>query len=330
MKREIVVAAMLFLAPSCANLPPAPPLTPSAALVEPQQPPGERTEIFVSDLHLGPGRLPDHRWDPYEDFRWGDAFAKFLTAIDDGKTDLVLAGDSFELWQYHAPDCADRPDVGCSEEVSMAHLAVSLRAHADELLALGRFAAKGENRVVFLPGNHDAGLLFPRAAALVYPFLRHRDSAGAGGGPQAADTAGARVVRHRRRLFFPLAWYGATVVFFSFVHLKKDAYLLPVMPAQALLVARFVHASLAWARRRPALKWLDTLTWIQTAVGAVAAVALVVLIAAQARSSPAASRLPFAAVVVVGIAVLAASIAQRAMLSRSPMAASRAPCTFRQ
>jgi len=157
------------------------------------------------------------------------------------------------------------------------------------------------------------------AAALVYPFLRHRDSAGAGGGPQAADTAGARVVRHRRRLFFPLAWYGATVVFFSFVHLKKDAYLLPVMPAQALLVARFVHASLAWARRRPALKWLDTLTWIQTAVGAVAAVALVVLIAAQARSSPAASRLPFAAVVVVGIAVLAASIApvrRRVLASR--------------
>jgi UDP-2,3-diacylglucosamine pyrophosphatase LpxH len=172
MKREIVGAAMLLLAPSCAHLEPAPPLPPSLALGEPRQPAGARTEIFVSDLHLGPGRLPDHRWDPYEDFRWGDAFARFLAAIDDGKTDLVLAGDSFELWQYHAPDCGDPPDVGCSEEVSMAHLAVALRAHAAELLALGRFAASGENRVVFLPGNHDAGLLFPRAAALVVEATR--------------------------------------------------------------------------------------------------------------------------------------------------------------
>src|SRR6185503_10699342 len=39
--------------------------------------------------------------------------------------------------------------------------------------------------------------------------------------------------RRRRRLLFPLAWYVAAVVFFSFVNLKKDAYLLPVMPAQS-------------------------------------------------------------------------------------------------
>ena len=84
------------------------------------------------------------------------------------------------------------------------------------------------------------------AAALVYPFLRHRDSA------STAGRAVRKVIGAGGACYFPLAWYGQTVVFFSLVNLKKDAYLLPVMPAQVLLVTQLVHASLAWARRRPA------------------------------------------------------------------------------
>jgi 4-amino-4-deoxy-L-arabinose transferase-like glycosyltransferase len=149
------------------------------------------------------------------------------------------------------------------------------------------------------------------AAALVYPFLRARHS--------DSDATSARLLRRRRRLFFPLAWYGATVVFFSFVNLKKDAYLLPVMPAQVLLVTQFVMACLAWARLRRGVKWLDTLTSVQTAVGAVAAVAIVALLVTQQKSGPAGSRLPFAAVAALGVAVLAVSVVpvrQRALAIR--------------
>jgi 4-amino-4-deoxy-L-arabinose transferase-like glycosyltransferase len=56
-------------------------------------------------------------------------------------------------------------------------------------------------------------------AALALPFLRRRR-------------------RSSLRSFFPLLWYGLVVLFFSCVHLKKNAYLLPATPAQALLIAQ--------------------------------------------------------------------------------------------
>jgi 4-amino-4-deoxy-L-arabinose transferase-like glycosyltransferase len=63
-------------------------------------------------------------------------------------------------------------------------------------------------------------------------------------------TALARRARAaRRRLLFPSVWFAATLMFFSFVNLKKNAYLLPAMPAGALLAAQGLHALLAGLRR---------------------------------------------------------------------------------
>ena len=69
---------------------------------------------------------------------------------------------------------------------------------------------------------------------IALPFLRR-------------DSTAAR----RRRLLFPLLWYAAIVCFFSFVHLKKVAYLLPAMPAQTLLLAQAATWFIALLRRRP-------------------------------------------------------------------------------
>jgi 4-amino-4-deoxy-L-arabinose transferase-like glycosyltransferase len=57
--------------------------------------------------------------------------------------------------------------------------------------------------------------------------------------------------RRDRRLRWPLAWLGATVLVFSFVPMKKNAYLLPVMPAQALLIAGAIATVLAPRRGKP-------------------------------------------------------------------------------
>ena len=125
-----------------------------------------------------------------------------------------------------------------------------------------------------------------------------------------------------RRALFPLAWYGLTVIFFSFVNLKKDAYLLPVMPAQALLLAQFARDTLAWARKRHWPRWFDSLTWVQTALGAGAAVTVVVLLLVQTRqATPEVRRLPFAAI--AAIVALAASAAAPPVWTR--VRASRAP-----
>lgn len=139
------------------------------ASLHPLSPPpeGARTAIFISDLHMGPGRGPGDAWHAFEDFRWEEDFAAFLTKIDasGGATDLVLVGDAFELWQSSTKECASCfQDAGCTEGEALARLDRALRDHAPVIRALGAFARRGDNRVYFLPGNHDAALLFPGVA----------------------------------------------------------------------------------------------------------------------------------------------------------------------
>jgi UDP-2,3-diacylglucosamine pyrophosphatase LpxH len=131
------------------------------------QPP-DRLLVAISDLHFGVGR-EEQAWHPMEDFRWAPEFQAFLSQVDrqgGGKTDLVIAGDAFELWQSRMNDCVPvNLDAGCSEDEALSRLKTVVSAHEVELKALGRFAATATNRVVFVPGNHDAALLFPRVAS---------------------------------------------------------------------------------------------------------------------------------------------------------------------
>jgi UDP-2,3-diacylglucosamine pyrophosphatase LpxH len=128
-----------------------------------------RLVVIISDLHLGPGRSPSGEWLPIEDFRWQQDFASFLRAIDEagkGSTDLVLNGDTFELWQSLTADCryGDRR-LGCTEQEAGERLERVITAHATDLSALGTFARRGTNRVTLVPGDHDAALLIPAIAA---------------------------------------------------------------------------------------------------------------------------------------------------------------------
>lgn len=129
----------------------------------------DRLTVVLSDTHFGVGHRADGQWHPFEDFRWLDDFKKFLDEVDargKGATDLVLNGDTFELWQSVAEDCGqDRDeDQGCTESEARARIALVLREHMGEMEALGNFAGHGDNRVVLVPGNHDAALLFPKVA----------------------------------------------------------------------------------------------------------------------------------------------------------------------
>jgi hypothetical protein len=124
-----------------------------------------RSVVVVSDMHMGLGKDAAGAWSPYEDFRWPDEFTGFVKALDEagkGTTDLILNGDTFELLQSSDKDCVNQdPDVGCSEKEALARLDRVLKAHDAEVKALGEFARAGSNHVVFIPGDHDAALLFP-------------------------------------------------------------------------------------------------------------------------------------------------------------------------
>lgn len=129
-----------------------------------------RSTIFISDTHFGVGRL-EGGWHQYEDARWAVEFGLFLdylaTTYPEG-VDLVLNGDTFELWQSIGHDCSDTEnrDWGCSESEALDRLRRVLSAHAPEMKAIGAFAAKGANRVFIVPGNHDAALMFESVARL--------------------------------------------------------------------------------------------------------------------------------------------------------------------
>lgn len=152
-----------------------------------------RHAVFVSDLHVGAGRQPNGQWTRTEDFRWQDDFNAFLDMAakrSANQADLILAGDVFELWQSptmvcssdlakpgcQIPDCHDADtDIGCSEAEAVVRLETVLDHHADFIAALKAFAARGENRVIIIPGNHDAALTFPAVrAALLKRFASAR------------------------------------------------------------------------------------------------------------------------------------------------------------
>lgn len=127
-----------------------------------------RLTVFISDNHFGIGKQGG-QWHPYEDARWASEFAPFLEAVSrqgNGATDLVLNGDTFELWQSLQNDCVyPDDDLGCTETEALARMRVVLAAHAEELEAIRKFATTGSNTVSIVPGNHDAALAFPRVAA---------------------------------------------------------------------------------------------------------------------------------------------------------------------
>ncbi len=150
-----------------------------------------RHTVLVSDLHVGAGKDAGGKWKRFEDFRWQEDFDAFLDMVSErsaARADLVLVGDIFELWQSphmacstdlsqpgcNADDCrvADT-NLGCGEEEAVERLRLVLGQHADFIKALQRFAAKGTNRVVFVPGNHDAALLFPAVRTLLLRQFAH-------------------------------------------------------------------------------------------------------------------------------------------------------------
>lgn len=135
----------------------------------------DRVVTVIGDLHMGVGRDASGAWHAKEDFRWTDEFVAFLRALDvegGGAADLILNGDTFELWQSLDDDCRyDDAALGCSAAEVLARLGRVLAAHAPEIEALAAFARSGSNRVVVVPGDHDAGLLLPSVRARVEQAL---------------------------------------------------------------------------------------------------------------------------------------------------------------
>jgi len=77
---------------------------------------------------------------------------------------------------------------------------------------------------------------------------------------------GLRSPRGRRRMF-ALIWFALSVLMFSLSNIKKPTYLLPLMPAQTLIIADAIVLWLAFARRNGMRGIQAVLAWAQYAIG---------------------------------------------------------------
>ena len=172
----LALCAVLVLPTSCASQPSPSPAAPAASPTPAAAAGDARLYVFVSDLHFNLGKLPSGAWNPIEDFRWPNALKGFLKEISrrsDGRTTLVVAGDLLEMWQHPDLPCSQGDaDRGCTVE-EMATLADAVvKAHRADLEALGSFASDADNRLVIIPGNHDASLLVPSIQGKVSAALK--------------------------------------------------------------------------------------------------------------------------------------------------------------
>jgi UDP-2,3-diacylglucosamine pyrophosphatase LpxH len=117
--------------------------------------------VLISDLHLAVG--PDHNVEsffsdgPFQHFLQGP----LLNPAAGDQVELVLLGDTFDLWQtalddaeYTAPSTADVPldYTGADEVQRLQRIHVGHPGFFENLEA---FAARPNCRLTIIPGNHD-------------------------------------------------------------------------------------------------------------------------------------------------------------------------------
>jgi UDP-2,3-diacylglucosamine pyrophosphatase LpxH len=119
--------------------------------------------IIVSDLHFGAA-------DRLDDFTSDAEFCAFIDhyVISTEPTELILAGDTFELLQVQCPDVDDDE---WSNYAAGQRIAVVVAAHPEVFAALRRFLARPDNQLTILIGNHDFELHYPAAQAQVAAAL---------------------------------------------------------------------------------------------------------------------------------------------------------------
>ena len=121
-----------------------------------------RAKLVVSDFHLGEGR---RNWDGslnvLEDFTVDHRFAEFLDFYSKAydEVELILNGNFFEMLRCRAVH--DYPDI-LFETYAVELLRVALDGHPKVEEALKRFMTNTSHSLVYILGEADVGMLWPR------------------------------------------------------------------------------------------------------------------------------------------------------------------------
>jgi UDP-2,3-diacylglucosamine pyrophosphatase LpxH len=152
--------------------------------------------IVISDLHVGAGPLDDF------DHLIEAEFVAFLEArvLNPAPQELVINGDFLEFVQAEPWEdlalrsvTADGEMLCFTQAQSLSKLANIFEYHPNVFRALGLFLGKPENRLVILPGNHDADFFFEAVRAALRAKLDEC----------ASMIVGDRLVFHLDRVYRP-------------------------------------------------------------------------------------------------------------------------------
>jgi UDP-2,3-diacylglucosamine pyrophosphatase LpxH len=128
-----------------------------------------KCKLVVSDFHLGKGRyFRDGTQNILEDFIYDREFAGFVDYhrsgdYADAEVELILNGDILNLLQIdtygvHTHLITERSVVRALHKI--------VAGHPEFFRALRDFAAVKGHSISYVVGNHDAGMLFPKARAV--------------------------------------------------------------------------------------------------------------------------------------------------------------------
>ncbi len=130
------------------------------------------TRLVLSDLHLANGSKLGEL-NPMEDFFHDERFAELLEHYDEecsgrGGVELILNGDIFDLLKIKIEGVWP---LDITDHVATEKLRQCLEGHPRFVHALKRFLETEENRVTYLPGNHDLEMWFPGAQELFRRYV---------------------------------------------------------------------------------------------------------------------------------------------------------------
>jgi UDP-2,3-diacylglucosamine pyrophosphatase LpxH len=128
-----------------------------------------RYKLVVSDFHLGKGRYsPDGTPNILEDFIYDAEFAEFLNyyrsgTFADAEVEIILNGDILNLIQLD--------HYGIYTHIHTERAVVNMirriiKGHPQFFQALQRFAKTPNHKISYVIGNHDSGMLWPKAKAV--------------------------------------------------------------------------------------------------------------------------------------------------------------------
>lgn len=124
-----------------------------------------KIKLVISDLHIGKGVFDETgKFNEQEDFHEDVKLIEFINYYGGRRffhdeVELIINGDFFEMLIIDDRDPVTNRETEFSALWKVQKI---FEGHKKILDALWAFSARPNNRVTFLPGNHDSGLLWPK------------------------------------------------------------------------------------------------------------------------------------------------------------------------